>query len=154
MKYNISDIIGKDIISARHGDDMLYKKVIEKMYPDYDFSEYNVTKNEGLELINEKALYNELMKNNQPFRNMLIDNIEAYKEDGFVMDDETANKVYVLATGYMSYIDELIDIGELEVDNTFDYAYDIESALHRRDLNRKERRSKRNNEWKKYDKKL
>lgn len=141
MKHTISDIIGKDIISSIYSEGLLIKEMIEKIYPYCDFSQYETYNENGIELIDEMSLYEELMKNDECFRSMILEQIELYKEHGFIADDEFLNKVFVLASEYENYIDEMVGIGTLEIDNCFDYAPEIVSRIQKYDNSKRKRRS-------------
>lgn len=121
----ISDIIDKDIISAIYNDNFLIKKSIEKIFPELDFSGYETTIENDIELIDEWALINELMKNNQQFREKILLMLDDYKHYGFFGDDEFCHKIFTLASGYEENIEDMIAIGNLEVDNCFYYSTDI-----------------------------
>ena len=142
MKHTISEIIGRDIISSIYSEGLLIKNMIERIFPECDFTGYEIIEENGLELIEEQVLYNELLINNQEFRNMIIENIDYYKEFGFIMDDDFINKVYILASEYENYIEEMVDIGTLEIDNCFDYAPEIVTELKKYDK-RKQKENKR-----------
>lgn len=121
----ISDIIGRDIISAIYDDNMLIKDVVERMFPECDFSNYNIICKNGIELIDEWALLNELMQTNQNFRDNVILMLDDYKNFGFFGDDEFIHKIFELAAGYEDNLEELIPVGNLEINNCFSYSADI-----------------------------
>lgn len=121
----ISDIIDRDIISAIYNNNYLIKKSIEKIFPELDFSVYETIVENGIELVDEWALLNELMKNDQCFREKILLMIDDYKQYGFFGDDEFCHKVFTLASGYEENIEEMINIGNLEIDNCFYYSTDI-----------------------------
>lgn len=122
---NISDIIGRDISCAIYRDNYLIKELIEKIYPEYDFSIYNTFIENNIELIDEWSLINELMKNDQYFRNEMILMLDDYKNFGFFGDEEFIHKIFELASGYEDNLEELIPIGNLEINNCFEYSSDI-----------------------------
>lgn len=121
----ISDIIDRDIISAIYGDNFLIKKSIERIFPELDFSGYQITIENNIELIDEWALLNELMKNDQCFREKILLMLDDYKQYGFFGDDEFCHKIFTLASGYEENIEEMINIGNLEIDNCFYYSTEI-----------------------------
>lgn len=121
----ISDIIGRDITCAIYNNNYLVKELVEKIYPEYDFSIYNVVVEDDIELIDEWALINELMKNDQYFRNEIILMMDDYKNFGFFGDEDFIHKIFELASGYEDNLEELIPIGNLEINNCFEYSSDI-----------------------------
>lgn len=125
MIKSISDIIGRDIACAIYNDQYLIKRTVEKLYPEYDFSMYNTIVEENIELIDEWALLNELMKNDQYFREKIICMLDNYKNYGYFGDSEFEEMIFELANGYEENIEELFDIGDLEINNCFQYAPEI-----------------------------
>lgn len=125
MIKSISDIIGRDIVCAIYNDQYLIKRTVEKLYPEYDFSIYNTIVEENMELIDEWALLNELMKNDQYFRGKILCMLDSYKNYGYFGDSEFEEMIFQLASGYENNIEELFDIGDLEINNCFQYAPEI-----------------------------
>lgn len=125
MIKSISEIIGRDIVCAIYNDQYLIKRTIEKLYPEYDFSMYTTIVEENTELIDEWALLNELMKNDQYFREKILCMLDSYKNYGYFGDDQFEEMIFELASGYEDNIEELFDIGDLEINNCFQYAPEI-----------------------------
>lgn len=114
IRHTISEIVGKDIEDAVYDNTTLIKNIIEELYPEYDFSNYTIEEKEGKEVIDEFALYNELLKNDPDFRDKVIEHINLYKHTGFTGDDELIDRVWKMSKCIEENLEEVENIKDFE----------------------------------------
>ena len=126
MKHTISEILlNTELENAIVEENRLLKDVVEDLYPELDFSDYNVELKDDKETVDDFALYNELLKHDQDFRDKVIENIDNYSHYGFVADDEFLDKVWVISEAIENNLEELVELECLNDHKCFEYSQEL-----------------------------
>lgn len=126
MKHNISEILlNTELENAIVEENRLLKDIVEDLYPELDFSDYNVGLKDDKETVDDFALYNELLKHDQEFRDKVIENIDNYSHYGFVADDEFLDKVWVISEAIENNLEELVELECLNDHKCFEYSQEL-----------------------------
>lgn len=126
MKYNISDLLSNVVLEhIVVENDYLIKNVLEEIYPELDFSSYNIEIKDGKEVIDKFALYNEMLKHNQEFRDKIIENIDDYLKYGFISDYEFNYKVWSLSEAIENNLEDLVELDYLNNHKCFKYSREL-----------------------------
>ena len=154
MKHTISEILlNTELENAIVEENRLLKEVVEELYPELDFSDYTIELKDGKETIDDFALYNELLKHDQEFRDKVIENIDNYSHYGFVADDEFLDKVWVISEAIENNLEELVELECLNDHKCFEYSQelmDLSSGYKYSKYNTKQKR--RTDKYKRRDK--
>lgn len=144
-RHTISEIVGKDIENAVYNNTSLLKNIIEELYPEYDFSIYNVEEKEGNEIIDEFALYNELLKNDPEFRDKVIEYINLYKYTGFAGDDELIDRVWKMSKCIEENLEEVENIKDFEDEGCLVFSQEMmDLSANHSYIKRKQKKRKNN----------
>ena len=126
MKHTISEILlNTELENAIVEENRLLKDVVEDLYPELDFSDYNVGLKDDKETVDDFALYNELLKHDQDFRDKVIEIIDNYSHYGFVADDEFLDKVWVISEAIENNLEELVELECLNNHKCFEYSQEL-----------------------------
>lgn len=126
MKHTISEILlNTELENAIVEENRLLKDVVEDLYPELDFSDYNVELKDDKETVDDFALYNELLKHDQEFRDKVIENIDNYSHYGFVADDEFLDKVWTVSEAIENNLEELVELECLNDHKCFEYSQEL-----------------------------
>lgn len=126
MKYEISDLLSNvELEYIIIEDNYLIKEGVEILYPELDFSSYNIEIKDGKEVIDKFALYNELLKHNQEFRDKIIENMDDYLRYGFISDYEFNYKVWTVSEAIENNLEDLVELDCLNDHKCFEYSQEL-----------------------------
>lgn len=126
MKHSISEILlNTELENAIVDENRLLKDIVEDLYPELDFSDYTVKIKDDREIVDDFALYNELLKHDQDFRDKVIENIDNYSYYGFVADNEFLDKVWDVSEAIENNLEELVELECLNEHKCFEHSQEL-----------------------------